>query len=602
MPAARAPRLDRRDAAALLFLAALSLALRLVALDANPSLELARGLLTDEGAWAHNARQAALFGRWIIDDHNPGLTIAPVYSAALRATYAWMGVDFVSTRLVGALSGVALGLATWLWVRLRVGRAPALVAGLWLAVGSFALVHERIAMVEPLQMLLLLACAGGVVRAADGGRGASAWAAMAAVALWLAVATKLTAVALAPAIALFWALQLVARGRSAVLPPFAWRPVLVFAATSLAGLAVVAAVAHASPEIWSELVGNLRSATSGRQRETLVLSLPGFARLGLPAPSLPYGSFLRLCAPMLALAVALAATRIADAAPAPRERATTSLEVFCACWIAAVAGFVAVQAYQPDRRFLAALPALAIYGALAVRPGALALPARGDASRLRLAAAGALVGGFAGLYAHLLLGSGGAPTASAMASRALAVSLVAGGAGGALLWSALPARRRAAPRAAVAAIVVAMLGVELARFAREAASFEFGVRDTSRALAALTDDWDERDRVLVGAEAYTYALETRLFAFTIRLDRPAGIPQNPNGWEAFDPRLMMVYGPANESEARAHGLVPWRAFRPRRFVVRGEVVEPVVWVFAKPQLCPECDTSGALVFAPDQGA
>lgn len=600
-----APALDRRDLAALLLLAAVALPLRLIALDANPSLDVFRGLLTDEGAWAHNARQAAIFGRWIMDDHNPGLTIAPVYSAALHLTYALLGVGFVSTRLVGALSSAALCIAAYLWMRGRVGRMPAVAAGLALAVDAFGLAHSRIAMVEPLQTLLLLGCAAGIVRAAEGGRGASAAGAAAAIALWLAIATKLTAIALAPAILLFWMLQLAFGGDRARLPRFAWRPVLAFAIASAAGLAIVALAARAAPDVANEFLGNLRSATSPRERETLVLTLPLLQRLGLPELGLPYGTFLELCAPLLALVAALACARIAGASDVARTRASVGIETFCACWLAAVLGFVAVQSYRPERRFLAALPPLAILAALALRPGALAIPARSESSRARLALAGVVAGAFIGLYAHELAGSGGSPRAGALAARTLALCTMASGALGAALFPLLPARRIALPRAVQALAFAIVLGAGVARFARDARDFDTGVRDLSRALAELTADWDERDRVLVGAEAYTYALETKLFAFTVRLDRPAGIPQNPDGWERFDPRIAMVYGPIDESRARAHDLLPWRSFEPRRFRLRGEVVEPVVWVFVKRALCGACDTSGEPVFPVaqvDQGA
>ncbi|MDX1650666.1 MAG: glycosyltransferase family 39 protein, partial [Myxococcota bacterium] len=471
MPVRRAPPLDRRDAGALLLLATLALVLRLVALDADPSLEVFRGLLTDEGAWAHNARQAVVFGRWVMDDHNPGLTIAPVYSGALWLGYTMQGVDFVSTRLVAALSGALLALGAWAWVRRATDPRTALLAGGLLAVGSFGLVHQRIATVEPLQSLFLLAAAAGVVHAGEGGRRARLAAAAAAAALWLAVATKLTAVALAPAIVLYALWRLAVRDEAAGrgLPPRRWGPALAFAATALAGLAVVAALAAAHPDVTAELVGNLRSARSPRPAETLHLHVPG-----LPAAGLPYGSFLRLCGPMLAVVALLGAARLADGRRAP----IGGLETFCWSWLLAVLGFVAVQAYQPERRFLAALPALAILAALASRPGALTVPAREATSRPRLAAAGALLGALLGAYAHEAAGRGGDPAATGLAARLLAASIVLGAVVGALLPAVLPRRRVPLPRPAVALLFVAIFAVDGARIVREAASLSWGVRDT----------------------------------------------------------------------------------------------------------------------------
>lgn len=591
MRAGRASRLDRRDVAALVLLTGLGLLLRLVALDANPSLEVFRGLLTDEGAWAHNARQAALFGRWVMDDHNPGLTIAPVYSAALRLGYALLGVDLFSTRLVAALSGVLLPLGVWAWVRRVAGRRTALLAGLLLTVGSFGLVHQRIATVEPLQTCLLLAAAAGVVHAAEGRRGARAAAAGAALALWLAIATKLTAVALAPAILAFALWRRAAHDEAAGrgLPPRTWGPTLAFATTAAAGLAVVAALAAAYPDVTTELVGNLRSARAPHQAESLRLHLPGLAALGLP-----YSGFLRLCAPLLAVVVLFAAARIAHRRRGPES----AVEAFCWCWLVAVLGFVAVQAYQPDRRFLVALPPLAVLAALASRPGVLALPPREATSRTRLAVAGALLGAGIGAYAHLALGSGGRPDAAGPASRTLAAAVALGAAAGAALPGALPRRGVALPRPAVALLLAAIFAVDGARIVREAASLGWGVRDTSRALAALSDGWAPEDRVMVGAEAYTYALETQLFAFTVRPDRPAGIPMNPDGWARHRPRVALTYTPAQAREARAHGLLPWREFRPRHYVKDGEVVPSVIQVFVAPRLCPDCRREPAAAAGP----
>ena len=47
-------------------------ALRFHALGADPSEAVGRVFLSDEGWWAHNARNHYLFGAWVLDDWKPG--------------------------------------------------------------------------------------------------------------------------------------------------------------------------------------------------------------------------------------------------------------------------------------------------------------------------------------------------------------------------------------------------------------------------------------------------------------------------------------------------------------------------------------------------
>ncbi len=44
--------------------------LRFHALEADPSEAVGRVFLSDEGWWAHNARNHYLFGAWVLDDWN----------------------------------------------------------------------------------------------------------------------------------------------------------------------------------------------------------------------------------------------------------------------------------------------------------------------------------------------------------------------------------------------------------------------------------------------------------------------------------------------------------------------------------------------------
>ena len=96
---------------------------RVLFLDADPPGDLHVHFITDEGWWAHNARQQALFGRWIMDDHNPPLWSTPAYSFLLWLFYQALGVGLYQTRLLSGLAG-AFDLLRGVRVRAARGLAP----------------------------------------------------------------------------------------------------------------------------------------------------------------------------------------------------------------------------------------------------------------------------------------------------------------------------------------------------------------------------------------------------------------------------------------------------------------------------------------------
>ncbi len=141
---------------ALLLLLALGFALlRLGWLGADPSLYLVEDVFTDEGWYAQNARNHALFGRWVMDEHNPALVLCPLHTLLLRASYASFGVSFWSTRLTGAVaSALTVGLVAW-GLRSR-PRAAALAAAL-VATQPLLFSLSRVAYCESLQLFFVTA-------------------------------------------------------------------------------------------------------------------------------------------------------------------------------------------------------------------------------------------------------------------------------------------------------------------------------------------------------------------------------------------------------------------------------------------------------------
>src|SRR5262249_10316588 len=97
---------DRFNCKLILLLATLVLAagLRLLFLGADSP----RGpfWIFDEGHWVHNARNAILFHRWIIDDFNQGL-VTPVFSTLTYLIFQVLGVGLVQARLVSVMMGIS---------------------------------------------------------------------------------------------------------------------------------------------------------------------------------------------------------------------------------------------------------------------------------------------------------------------------------------------------------------------------------------------------------------------------------------------------------------------------------------------------------------
>lgn len=186
---ARADRLPADLGTRLLWAIAIAFTLlRFVALDADPSHLLMPDFFTDEGWYSLNARNHALFGKWVMDEHNVALVLCPLHTLALRASYALLGVSFWSTRIVGALaSATTVLLIGW---RLRSRPRTAALACALVATQPILFAMSRVAYCESLQLLFVTAT---WVCASDERRRARSWL-LAGAAAGLAVFTKGSAV------------------------------------------------------------------------------------------------------------------------------------------------------------------------------------------------------------------------------------------------------------------------------------------------------------------------------------------------------------------------------------------------------------------------
>jgi 4-amino-4-deoxy-L-arabinose transferase-like glycosyltransferase len=527
-------------------------ALRLYALDADPPQDLHYQFFTDEGWWAHNAREQALFGHWLIDEHNLPVYATPLYSLGLRGLYAVFGVGLLQTRLISVLSGLLTCGLVYAFLRRSHGWKAAWLATWLLGTNYFVLSYDRVGFQESFQLLFVTATLLAVVA----GMSRTAWATAAGVLFVASGLTKPTALTMAPPIAAFWLWQAGARRREGRPWSASLRGPLAFcaaAAATSAILAVVWVIPH-----WS---GIEASILPGARRASLGNPLAGFGLFGLVRPlgssTLAPNGFLTQTAGLLVLTLWVLCDRIA----APGVR-LDPLRRACWSWLGVGALVLGCSYFQPDRRYLILLPPLAILAGLELADGALAIPGRerlaGRAGRWRRIALALAVGGFAGLCLRHPLANemqslwGWSRDKSGFVAWAPVVAAAGALAFVAARW--LPARPLRVPALAV---VGALAALDLLPFGAYLARPVYSIRDASVMLGRMTDPWKPQDRVFLGEVADTLALDTRLFAFTIRDWPDVQEYLNLDGWQRYRPALVVDEPPRGPGFVRLPDLELW---------------------------------------------
>jgi 4-amino-4-deoxy-L-arabinose transferase-like glycosyltransferase len=522
---------------------------RVLFLDADPPGDLHVHFITDEGWWAHNARLQALFGHWIMDDHNPPLWSTPAYSFLLWLFYRALGVGLYQTRLLSGLAGAVTCFAVYGFVRREATPRVALVSALVLAVGYFLLSNNRVAFTESVQLAFVVIAVLAALRS----RAAPGWGAVSAAGLLLALLSKPSAI---PAglviVAIYGTLLLEARGRPAERAT-RWRATLVFVASGAAGAAALG-VFYVVPHwhaIAGEFLSNARIATNpelstgGGIRPFLWY---GFREEPGSAPVMN-GLFAQEAALVVSVAL-LAVTRLLCRARRPLE----DLERGCWWWIGITLAFLALQTYHPDRRYLLLVPPLAmLLGLAAGGAGAGRLPAAGSGPRLsawRWLAAWAVVGFVAGLYLRpwvlpVLAGATarmGVGAERGLSQKALLLLVWAGSflfaAVALLVWGRWGTLRRGAIPGVL--LLTAVLAEDVTRDVAYWSHLRFTIRDVSREIGRLAGSLPPDRRAAVGNTSDTLSLETGLFSFVIRDWDFARMYMNLDGFRRFHPGLALV--------------------------------------------------------------
>lgn len=528
-------RVLRHDVLPWLLVITVALLPRLLALDADPPRDLGSAFFTDEGWWSHNARQYALFGEWVLDDQNLPLYSTPAYTIALAGVYKLLGVGFFQTRLVSALSGALTCMLLYGFLRSR-NRKLALAAALMLGCSYPVLLHNRIGLTESFQVLFLVLTAIAVMQSVR----RPAWGMAAGVFLVLAMLAKASSVIMVMTLPVFWAIHWYCCRRGFQLR-FSWRPVLYcIAGGAVSGLIVFLAVIWPHwQELRSHMVSPLLSSMGALESDRISL-------FGLPI-GLAVNEFFIASAVLLVAVALLAVNRLGEGPGKVDE-----VELFCWVWL--VVGFLFLSAitYQPFRRFLILSPPLVILAGIALTTGGLRIPGaetwKRRAKRYRIVAA-AICGSVVAYY----LARGLAPLASALTSG---VSL--GGEKGIsttvlrlLLWHfvfatililgyvgsrRLPARGIAIPSLV---FVLAFVVAEPARFVYHTFPVHYDIRNASREIAVYARLHGLHGTAIVGNTADTFAMETDLFAFTIRSWKERQSYMNLDGLTRFRPSLAI---------------------------------------------------------------
>jgi hypothetical protein len=259
-------------------------------------------------------------------------------------------------------------------------------------------------------------------------------------------------------------------------------------------------------------------------------------------------------------------------------------------WLGIGVAILSVQPFQPDRRFLFLLPAVAVLASEAWHRGALQLrPTGAGPVPWQTVAAGALVGGWVGFVAWPLLvaiaGDGLPPPLLARTNpRGPTAVFALGVALGVLAfwWGSRRQRDRVARgRWRLSAILaVAFVAYDPGRFVWYLAHQRYFIRDAMREVTRVTSTWPDTEPVIFGDAAATLGLESQ--ARPVMQITWGGRRVNMGAVDRFRP-VALLLGPKPPVWVGERGFARCRAFPLR---TEGRQRWPPLVLYTRPGYCP----------------
>jgi len=329
------------------------LLLRVINLDADPSALISRDVITDEGWWAHNARNAILYGQWRIDDHNLGLYSAYLYNALLYFVFETFGISFTTMRMLSALTGWLTVVLLFLVVRREISARAALFASALLGFSNLHIIYSRTGFAESTMVFfLVLAVWLWSLRGTHG-----LFALMSGIAFALLLLTKITAIYFLPGLVLFIVAASIRRSVRR-------REALSF----ISGIGLVGAayaILFIVPNFGDWLSFNVANGSGSEWPTGLSSRIHSILRL--------LGSSFYAEAPLITaltlLSLCLFVVSASRHGLMKKIRAAGELEITSAALLIGYLFSLSFTVYQPERRFLPALCLMVILSAVVLEKG-----------------------------------------------------------------------------------------------------------------------------------------------------------------------------------------------------------------------------------------
>jgi hypothetical protein len=144
--------------ALLLCLLALTIASHLIRLRADPPADLdwSGGYFADEGFWAHNARNEALFQKPLLDDWDARI-VSPVFARFQEYVFRLFGVGIVQVRLIGFLSSLLIAFSSFFLLKTQFNALHSFLFSLLISINFPMLILGRQGILDPFATGLTLA-------------------------------------------------------------------------------------------------------------------------------------------------------------------------------------------------------------------------------------------------------------------------------------------------------------------------------------------------------------------------------------------------------------------------------------------------------------